>query len=149
MAASSAATSAAMSYLYAPTDASVAEPEEETAFELQSAAGGEYTAPSGRAGGTSYAGWYVASETVVVAAEVRAPAEAAPFQSSPASDGESPHVWREPPHEDDASPPLPCRLNDVNKTSRRRLANAFDMSASETSARARLQSDSVMMVLHF
>ena len=78
MAASSAATSAAMSYLYA-LDSRVSE----TAFELHSAAAGEYTAPGGGRGGTtSYAGRYAEAETVVVvAAEVRAPAEAAPFQS--------------------------------------------------------------------
>ena len=104
MAASRAATSAAMSYLYAPTNSSVAALEEETAFELCSAAGGEYTVPSVRAGGTSNAGWYDAAETVVVVAvEVRAPAETALFQSSPALDGESLHEGREPPREDDAA----------------------------------------------
>ena len=68
--------------------------------------------------------------------------------ASHAAEGDFPPAAAHAP-EDDASPPLPCRLNDVNKTSRRRLANAFDMSASETSARARLQSDGVMVVLHF
>jgi hypothetical protein len=77
-----------MSYLYAPTDSSVAEVAEETAFELQSAfaAAGAYTAPSGRAGGMSYAGRYVAAVVVVVVAAAAAraspdAAEAPPFQS--------------------------------------------------------------------
>ena len=93
MAASSAATSAAMSYLYAPTDSSVAEVAEETAFDLQSAftAAGVYTAPSGRAVGTSYTGRYVAAVVVVVvvvaAAAAPSPdaAEAPPFQPYSAS----------------------------------------------------------------